>query len=177
MYLLKKLSLKNRGKRLVLKSPPNTARIQELLELFPDARFIFIHRNPFEVYASTKRLWNTILTNYVLGDYILSEIPEKIIDNYSQMMQRYLGQRAMIPPNRLIEIAYHDLISEPVATMQKIYGQIGIDAFDKCKKTVEAFAEQQQNYKRLEHSLDANEQLKARECWRRYFEEWNYPHF
>lgn len=83
----------------------------------------------------------------------------------------------MIPQNRLIEIAYQDLVNETLPTMQKIYCQIAIDDFDECKKKVEAFAEKQQSYKRLEHSLNTDEQMKVSECWRKYFEEWDYPQF
>ncbi|MEO7044921.1 MAG: sulfotransferase, partial [Ferruginibacter sp.] len=67
LYLLKKISLANKGKPLVLKSPLNTVRIQQLLWLFPNARFIYISRNPVDVYASTQRLWKMIIKKYVLG--------------------------------------------------------------------------------------------------------------
>jgi hypothetical protein len=47
-------------RRIVLKSPPHTARVATLLEMFPDARFIHIVRDPYEVYASTDRLWRSL---------------------------------------------------------------------------------------------------------------------
>ncbi len=53
MRLLKLISFKNKGKRLILKSPPNTTRIKYLLEMFPGAKFIYIHRNPYHVFYST----------------------------------------------------------------------------------------------------------------------------
>lgn len=34
---------------LLIKSPVHTARVAALLEIFPEARFIFIHRDPLEV--------------------------------------------------------------------------------------------------------------------------------
>jgi len=55
----KKLSFKY-GKPLVLKSPGHTARIKTLLELFPDARFVHIHRNPYDVFRSTQHLMKKI---------------------------------------------------------------------------------------------------------------------
>ena len=67
IFLLRKISLANHGKQLVLKSPPNTARINLLLSLFPKAKFIFIHRNPYEVYASNTRFWNVTNRNYAVG--------------------------------------------------------------------------------------------------------------
>ena len=42
-----------KGKRLILKNPTNTARIKFLLELYLEAQFIHISRNPYVVYMST----------------------------------------------------------------------------------------------------------------------------
>ena len=57
-YFLKKLTYKF-GRPLVLKSPANTGRVKTLLELFPDARFIHINRNPHEIFSSTKHTLRT----------------------------------------------------------------------------------------------------------------------
>ncbi len=50
-YFLQKLTWKYR-RPLVLKSPSHTCRIRLLLELFPDARFVHVHRNPYVVFLS-----------------------------------------------------------------------------------------------------------------------------
>src|SRR5262249_7885322 len=47
---LKKITLKNH-KTLLLKSPSHTFRIPLLLELFPDAKFVNIVRNPYDVFS------------------------------------------------------------------------------------------------------------------------------
>src|SRR5437667_340199 len=52
---LQKLSCKYK-RPLVLKSPGHTCRIRLLLELFPNARFVHIHRNPYDVFQSTQHL-------------------------------------------------------------------------------------------------------------------------
>lgn len=173
LYLVKKLSVKNKGRRLVLKSPPNTARIPELLELFPDARFIFIHRNPFEVYSSTKRLWKITLENYALGGYDRKSIRENILENYDTLMHRYLGQRSLLPAGRLIEIPYENLINSPLATMEKVYSQLDLGDFHQCRDAMQAFL-QQQTHKPLSHMLAPREQKTVEKRWQRYTEEWNY---
>src|SRR5262249_40574101 len=48
--LLRQVVLQSPGKRLVLKSPPHSCRIKVLLELFPDARFVHIVRDPHVVF-------------------------------------------------------------------------------------------------------------------------------
>ena len=47
------------GKPLILKSPGHTCRIRLLLELFPEARFVDIHRNPYDVFRSTQHWMRT----------------------------------------------------------------------------------------------------------------------
>ena len=84
LYLLKKLSIANKSRQLVLKNPPNTARIKMLLSLFPNAKFIYIHRNPFEVYASNKRLWEVIRDIYMLGRARYVNFSNIILDTYSK---------------------------------------------------------------------------------------------
>ena len=45
-HFLQKVTFVHR-KRLIIKSPPHTARVRTLLELFPDARFVYLVRAPF----------------------------------------------------------------------------------------------------------------------------------
>lgn len=42
--------------RLLIKSPVHTGRVKTLLSIFPDAQFIYIHRNPYEVFQSALHL-------------------------------------------------------------------------------------------------------------------------
>lgn len=52
-WFLKKVTLRAGGhKPLLLKSPVHTARVPLLLKLFPRAKFIYIHRDPYTVRGS-----------------------------------------------------------------------------------------------------------------------------
>ncbi len=58
--MLRKLTVRHGSeKRLVIKSPVHTARVALLLKLFPDAQFIYIHRNPYEVFQSCVNMAGT----------------------------------------------------------------------------------------------------------------------
>ncbi|MBC8355082.1 MAG: sulfotransferase [Planctomycetes bacterium] len=56
--LFKKLTFKY-DKPLVVKSPTHTGHVRLLLEMFPEAKFVHIHRNPFEVFSSTLKMLAT----------------------------------------------------------------------------------------------------------------------
>lgn len=55
LAFLKRLNWKLK-RPLLLKSPPHTCRIKRFLEIFPEARFVHIHRNPHVVFQSTRKM-------------------------------------------------------------------------------------------------------------------------
>ena len=101
LYLVKKISLANQRKPLVLKSPPNTARIKQLLSLFPNAKFVYISRNPVQVYASSKRLWEMIIKKYALGNYSAINLQQIILETYSKSMNNYMKDKLLIPQDKI----------------------------------------------------------------------------
>ena len=174
IFLLKKISLANRGKQLVLKSPPNTVRIKLLLSLFPKAKFIFIHRNPYEVYASNKRFWKVTNRIYALGNTTSVDNNAIILETYAKIMRRYLLDKELIPDGQLIEIAYAELTQRPVDTMRKIYERLHFDDFSYCETTMKKYAESQRSYQQLKHELPVNERKIVADRLEPFLKQWNY---
>lgn len=56
IWFLKKVQFRNPGKRLLLKSPTHTVRVKMIRDIFPDAKFIHITRNPYRVFHSNIKL-------------------------------------------------------------------------------------------------------------------------
>lgn len=157
LYLVKKISLANQRKTLVLKSPLNTARIKQLLSLFPNAKFLYISRNPVHVYASCKRLWEMIIKKYVLGNYSAINLQEIILETYSGTMNSYMKDKLLIRQSRLIEISYENFIKKPVEILQQVYEKLELGDFEHCKDAMNRHAHGQKNYRTLEHSLNSYE--------------------
>ena len=92
------------GKPIVLKSPPHTARIRLLLEMFPDARFIHIVRHPFAVFPSM--MW-TRQTNYRahgLQRPQFDGLEEFVYRNFLHMHRAFTDQKHLIPAKNLCEL-------------------------------------------------------------------------
>jgi hypothetical protein len=174
LLLLKKISLANNGKQLVLKNPPNTARIRLLLSIFPGAKFIFIRRNPFELFASNKRLWEVVIKNYALGNDKNLNTTEVILSTYATMMDHYLNEKNLVNKKDLVEISYEDLISNPAGTMESVYNNLNLNDFNFCKTAVTRFSEIQKNYRKLDHKLSRQELDLISINWRKYLNEFGY---
>ncbi|MHA1758336.1 MAG: sulfotransferase, partial [Promethearchaeota archaeon] len=65
-YLLKKASYFMGGRQLILKNPVNTARVKLLLDMFLEAKFIHIYRNPYVVFASTLNFYERAIKPFAL---------------------------------------------------------------------------------------------------------------
>ena len=175
IFLLRKISLANQGKKLILKSPPNTARIRMLLSLFPKSKFIFMHRNPHDVYTSNKRFWKVTNKIYALGSTKSVDTGSIILETYAKIMHQYLLEKDLIPEGQLIEIAYEDFIQEPLENLRKIYEVLNLDDFGYCENPMKKYAEHQRSYVRLKHELPANEREVVTEKLKRFLNHWNYP--
>lgn len=173
-YLIKKVSLKNDGRRVLIKSPGNTSRINELLQLYPKARFIFIHRNPYDVFYSNKKLWNTLLDNLALQDFSKQQMEKEIIRVYKKLMNRYLQQRTHIPEGQLAEIRFEDFVAKPVNELHNVYDRLKLDGFEQTEPKFHQFLENKSKGKSGRYEYENNIIKLLNKHWKFAFKEWNY---
>ena len=137
--LLKAATLYMDGRPLVLKSPSNTSRVAELLDLFPDARFVYIQRNPYDTVRSYMHLLRLMNGWHALQSFDFEELIQRQIRIYRRMADAYLEQRTLIPDGRLVEIRYEDLDQHKIEQVQHVYEALDLDGYD-------AFAPQLHDY-------------------------------
>lgn len=173
--VLRIVTVSNKGKRLLLKNPSNTARPKELAELYPDAKFIFIHRNPFDVYRSTLILQKKMTYTQYLQDMTDADIDDMIFENYSELLKAYIAKRNSVPAGNLIEISYDELNADGMATMKKVYEQLGLPAWEQAMPEMQAYLDSVENYERnVFKPLPPEIVARIQKEWAFSFEEWGY---
>ena len=176
MRLVRKLVFSSGGRQLILKSPANTGRVRELMELFPNARFIHIHRNPYDVYLSTVNLYEKILPLLGLHRADNAQMEEFVFYGYEQLCKKFLSDRWLIHPDRLIEVSYDQLVGSPLETLRQIYDQFGFDNFESVCALFEAEVNTAKGFTRNNYKPipdDVKERIKAR--WGFAFDAFGYP--
>ena len=78
---------------MLLKSPANTGRVKEILELYPDACFIHIHRDPYAVYQSNEKLYEKILPLLGFQKTDNESIKNYILYSYEKMYKKFLTDK------------------------------------------------------------------------------------
>jgi hypothetical protein len=146
LLFLRHLACKD-PRRLVLKSPTHSCRIKTLLELFPDARFVHIVRDPYVVYSSTVKLWKTLYETHGMQIPNFSGLEEHVLGTFVHMYDRIETGRHLVPPGRFHEIRYEDLIADPLGEMQQLYEQLDLGEFARVLPRLQAYLEENTGYK------------------------------
>jgi hypothetical protein len=136
--LMQGLTLGKGGRRLILKSPPHTCRIPTLLEVFPDARFVHIVRDPYVVYPSTLHLWRISYCLHGLQRPSWKDLPEYILETFVRMYDRLEERKRLIRPGRFHELRYEDLVRDPIGQLRTLYGALDLGDFEPARPSVEA---------------------------------------
>jgi hypothetical protein len=171
---MKTVTYANLGKQLLLKNPANTARIPMLLELFPNAYFIHIYRNPYKVYLSTIKMRNKVLDKLALQNASEEEIETQVIQNYQRLMKSFFKQKKLISEEKFIEIRYEDLVSDPIKEVKRIYSKLQLSGFQQAKPHMQAYLEKQKEYKTNVYQIDKQIINHVYENWKFTIDLWDY---
>jgi hypothetical protein len=172
---LKAVTLK-KGRPIILKSPPHTARVRLLLDLFPNARFIHIRRDPYAVFVSTLGLLKTVRPVFRLQRGPRGIDVEAVLRTYTTMYDAYFGDRALIPPGQLVEIAYEDLERDPVGQVRAIYEGLSLGDLEAFRPALESYLASIADYRKNRYpALDDATRQRIAEAWSRSFDAWGYP--
>lgn len=152
VHFLKAVTFKRPG-RLVLKSPPHTARIKVLLEAFPDARFAYIVRNPFSVIPSTLKTFQLLYQKMGMQEPTGQGLKEYAFDNYRRMFQRLDEGRRLVPPERFYEVHYEDVAKDPVGQVRMIYDHLRLGGFEQMRPRLESYVAALGTYQPNAHHL------------------------
>jgi hypothetical protein len=173
LHLLRKLTWKY-GRPLLLKSPTHTCRIRLLLELFPDARFVHIRRDPYTVFLSTRYMHLNALVGLQRLDH--RGLDEYVLRRYRLMYDVFFEERGLVPPGRFHELRFEDLEKDPLGQLRALYEQLGLPDFEAVRPALEEYARAESGYRKNEYpEMPAGLRRRIAEEWRRNFEEWGYP--
>ena len=172
--VLRKATLHAGGKRLVLKNPVNTARLKHLLELFPDAKFIHIYRNPYTVFRSTQRLHRAALDMVSFQEVSDAAIETNVLTFYHDMMRRFFRDKDLIPAGNFAEVRFEDFEQRPMTELARVYESLGLPGWGEACSPMEEYLATQAGYKKNHCDLTQDCYAKVERYWQFAVEAWGY---
>ena len=174
-YFLKKVTIKN-NKPIVVKSPTHTFRIPVLLEMFPDAKFIYIYRDPYAVFNSSMHLRRTLFAENALTKIVMDEkMQDDVLTLYSQCIEVYERTRSLIPQENLYETRFEDLEADPLGEMHRIYQGLNLTGWENLEPFIQKKLPELTRYRKNSFNMDESLMQKVYSRWKTSFDRYGYP--
>lgn len=162
-------------RRLLIKNPVYTARPAMLKAMFPDAKFIHIHRNPYDVFLSMRNFYARLLEVMALQDVPPQlDIDATILRVYARMMRAFAAETAGWEAPDFVELPYALLDERPMEALETIYRQLDLPGFETEAPRFAAYLESVRSFRKnvFRGDLAAVEKVEAQ--WGEWLGRWGY---
>ncbi len=174
IHLIKKACLKTGKPVFLSKNPPNTARIQLLLDMFPNAKFIHIYRNPVLVYLSTMKFYSNMMPHIQFHTISKEELENSVLSIYKKLLSKFLEDKHLIAENKIVELSFENLEADPLNELKRIYKTLDIPGFDQALPAFRKHLENKRGYKKNKHCIDQKKLDRILNEWKFAMDYWGY---
>ncbi|WP_431861282.1 sulfotransferase family protein [Azospirillum sp.] len=175
VHFLEKVALSQGGRRLLIKNPVYSARVALLREIWPDARFIHIHRDPRAVFVSTVHFYRTLLDKLALQPHGHIDVEQAVLDHYPRIMQALLDDTADLPADRFVDVAFETFEREPLAEAARLYRTLGLPGHEAAEPRFRAYLADVRGYTKNRFQLSDAGRERVERCWQPFVARWGEP--
>ena len=170
-----KISLWNtNGTQFLSKNPPHTGRVKELVKMFPNAKFIYLMRNPYTVFESTRSFFTNTIQPLKLQDISNDEIEKNILSIYAKLYHKYEADKSCIPAGNLMEVKFEDFEADAMGMTEQIYRGLSIPGFAEARNDIEKYVGGKKGYKNNKYKYDDRTVQLVQDNWNFALEQWKY---
>lgn len=123
------------GRRWVLKSPDHVFALDAVKSVYPDAKIVFLHRDPLSVLASVAKLTEVLrrpFSRHVDREEIGSQVSLSWIDGAERMIAARDGA---------LHLHYKDVVAAPMDAVAKFYEYCGLSLSPDAETRMRAWLE------------------------------------
>lgn len=170
----KKLQLQNPNQQLLIKNPVYTARVKRLRNLWPQAKFIHIYRNPYIVYRSTLNFYDKLFQELSLQAFDQVPISELVLESYPKMIETVLEDTAALPEEDFAEVRFETFEANPIEQLEKIYSQLQLPEWETDRPYFQQYIESQRHYQKNKYAFPPEMIDQVRSRWQPLLQRWHY---
>ena len=115
------------GRPLLIRNPASSTRIAAIHAIWPDARFIHIHRDPHAVFGSSVAMFGTLLRELAIGPTRGADPRALVRHVYPRLVSALLEASETVPPSAFVSVSHEALSRHPLETVAAIADAIGLD--------------------------------------------------
>ncbi len=136
-----------------LKTPVHMFALDALVEAYPNAKFLWSHRDPAKLLGSVCSLIQYV-RSWSSDRDDAHELGAEQLNSWAEAVRRAMGFRKRFGDNRFIDVSFADLNANPIATLERAYGRLGLKFSDEARRKVQEWADGHRPGARGEHVYD-----------------------
>jgi hypothetical protein len=152
---LQHLQFRKSCDRWILKAPAHMFAAPALLSIYPDARFVQVHRDPLEAVASVSSLV-TILRRVFSDSIDPVQVGQDAITYWAQAVKTFLRARDQLPASRVCDLYYADVRHDPIAAARRVYEHFGSSFSKRIEERMRGALARQTSQTNGVHRYDAD---------------------
>jgi hypothetical protein len=128
--------------------------------MFPNAKFVYIMRDPYAVYQSTLHLRKTMFSENCVSPPNLAGSEEDMLYFYEKCIRTYEETKRLVPSGHLHEIRFEDLENDPLSQIREIYSALNLPGWADVEPRVQEHLPTLKAYKK--NAFPIEEEAKQR---------------
>jgi hypothetical protein len=143
-----------------------------LRAMYPGARFLHIVRDPYVVFSSTKRLWQSMNATQALQVDPGDDLGDYVFEAFEEMYRAFDRDRALLGPGELHEIRYEDLVADPAGRLEEAYAALELGDFGRVRPKLEV--ESRRDYQTNTYRHDPRIVAEIGRRWKPFIDRYHY---
>ena len=136
-----------------LKTPVHMFALDALVEAYPNAKFLWSHRDPAKVMGSVCSLIRYV-RSWSSDRDDAEELGAEQLDSWVEGVRRAMDFRSRMGDDRFADVSFANLQSDPVRTLRTSYESLGLAFTDAASDSVKRWAEEHKPGSRGAHDYD-----------------------
>ena len=122
----------------LLKNPDHLLAIDDLLEVFPDARIVWTHRHPAPAMASVSSLLSGVRRGILGAQVGIDDIPQREVEVWSKGVSKAMALRDRHPAC-FHDVDYNEFVIDPIGVIRRIYDRFDISLDPTTERAMRAW--------------------------------------
>jgi hypothetical protein len=97
-----------------------------------------------------------------------------VLDTFVRMYECFEQDRELVPPDRLIDVRYEDLVADPVGQLREVYERLDLGNFAEVEPAIMRYAMKSRDYQTNKYKLPPEVADRVRGRWAPYFQRYGY---
>jgi hypothetical protein len=142
--------------------------------MFPNAKFIYLIRDPYTVFESSRSFFTQTISPLQLNSIPVEEMEQNILYGYKELYEAYQEQKKYIPEGHLFEAKFEEFEDNALEITERIYKELKIPGWEEARPAIATYIGKKKGHKKNRYAYDQRTIEMVNDAWGYILDAWGY---